>query len=217
MLTLKCAKLEKELEEMKIEIEKASITVDDEISNDLISILSKVNSNKEMTPFMQLFWQQQKKMLQTSTKGIRYHPMIIRFCLSLATKSSSCYEELRNSGVLILPSQRTLRDYRNAIRPKVGFNAESIKDLIALTTSYFDTQRYVVLLFDEMAIKSNLVFSKESGELIGFTDLGDTEVNYNTLEKCDELATHALVFLLRGVCTYLKFALAYFATTDLMM
>ena len=56
---LKCAKFEKELEEMKIEIEKASIAIDDEMSN-VVSILSNV-SNKEMTPFMQLFWQQQKK------------------------------------------------------------------------------------------------------------------------------------------------------------
>ena len=54
---LKCAKLEKELE---IEIEKASVKVDDQMSNDVVSILSNVNS-KEMTPFVQLFWQQQKK------------------------------------------------------------------------------------------------------------------------------------------------------------
>ena len=106
-------------------------------------------------------------------------------------------------------------DYRNAIRLNVGFNAEVIKDLIALTTTYFNTLRNVVLLFDEMTVKSNLVFSKESGELIGFTDLGDCKVNYNTMQKCDELAAHALVFLLRGVCTNFKFALAYFATTDI--
>ena len=90
---------------MKAEIERASITVDDEMSKDVVSILSNIGSQK-MTPFMELFWQQQKKMLQTSTKGVRYHPMIIRFCLSLATKSPSCYEELRNSGVLVLPSQK---------------------------------------------------------------------------------------------------------------
>ena len=33
-------------------------------------------------------------------------------------------------------------------------------------------------------------------------------------ESYHELATHALVFLLRRVCTNLKLALAYFATTD---
>ena len=56
---LKCSKLEKELQEMTIEFEKATIAVDDEMGNDVVSISSNV-SNKEMTPFMQLFWQQQK-------------------------------------------------------------------------------------------------------------------------------------------------------------
>ena len=35
----------------------------------------------------------------------------------------------------------------------------------------------VVLLFDEMKIKSNQVFDKVTGELIGCVDLGDPEVN----------------------------------------
>ena len=77
---------------------------------------------------------------------------------------------------------------------------------------YFDMQRYVVLLFDEMKIKSNLVFDKGTGELIGYVDLGDPEVNYATLDKIDKVASHAMVFLVRGVCTELKFSLAYFAT-----
>ena len=42
--------------------------------------------------------------------------MLIRFCLSLYVESASAYEELRSSIVLTLPSQRTLRDYRNAIK-----------------------------------------------------------------------------------------------------
>ena len=37
----------------------------------------------------------------------RHHPMIIRFCLSLASKSASPYDELRPSNVLTLPSRRT--------------------------------------------------------------------------------------------------------------
>jgi len=161
---------------------------------------------------MSLFWQQQKKLLKSSTTGVRYHPMIIRFCLSLAAKSPSCYEELRNSNVLVLPSQRRLRDYRNAIRPERGFQEEVINELKDQADSYFDVQRYVVLLFDEMKIMSNLVLDKVTGELIGFTDLGDPDLNYGVLEKADEIASHALAFLVRGVCTELKFCLAHFAT-----
>lgn len=56
------------------------------------------------------------------------------------------------------------------------------------TESYFDVQRYVILLFDEMKIMANLVLDKVTGELIGFTDLGDPDVNFACLEK----ASHAL-------------------------
>lgn len=57
------------------------------------------------------------------------------------------------------------------------------------------------------------MFNKVTGELIGFTDLGDLDLNYGVLEKTNEIATHALAFLVRGVCTELKFCRAYFATT----
>ena len=50
-----------------------------------------------MTPLMKLFWEEQKKMLSVSSKGARYHPMIIRFCLPVQNKSSSAYKELRDA------------------------------------------------------------------------------------------------------------------------
>ena len=37
--------------------------------------------------------------------------------------------------------------------------------------------------------------------------------HFAVLEKVDEMATRALAFLVRGVCTELKFCLAHFATT----
>ncbi|XP_022786484.1 uncharacterized protein LOC111326694 isoform X1 [Stylophora pistillata] len=73
-------------------------------------------------------------------------------------------------------------------------------------------QRYILLLFDEMKILSNLVFDKVSGELNGFLDLGDPDINFGILEKADKIASHAMVFYIRGLCTELKFSLAYFAT-----
>ena len=208
---LRCAELERQLNEMRVELEKTNIEVDHELSNDFSKILNSAN-DADITPFMKLFWEQQKKLFSGSSKGVRYHPMIIRFCLSLAAKSPSCYEELRNSKVLILPSQRRLKDYRNAIRPQRGFNDKVIEELKSLTNSYFDVQRYVVLLFDEMKVQSNLVLDKGTGELIGFTDLGDLDLNFAVLDKTDEIATHALAFIVRGVSTQLKFCLAHFST-----
>ena len=81
--------------------------------------------------------------------------MIIRFCLSRASKSASCYDELRNSNVLILPSRRTLRNYKNAIRPHAGFNSDIISELLKTATPLKDHQRYV-LSFDEIKSRKTL-------------------------------------------------------------
>ncbi|PFX27521.1 hypothetical protein AWC38_SpisGene7781 [Stylophora pistillata] len=112
---LKCAEREKHLYNMRCEIQKSSLKVDDELSRDITSILS--NSSENITPFMNLFWQEQKKILSASTTGLKYHLMIVRFCLSPAAKSPSCYEELRKSNILRLSSQRTLRDYKELYSP----------------------------------------------------------------------------------------------------
>ena len=91
---LKCAELEGELNEMKAELHKSSIELDNELGNGLTKIFEC--SDKNVKPFnMSLFWQQQKKLFQSSPTAVRFHPMIIQFCLSLTAKSPSCYKELR--------------------------------------------------------------------------------------------------------------------------
>ena len=58
--------------------------------------------------------------------GRRYHPQVIRFALSIHCKCPSAYRELGNSGALILPSERVLRDYKNYFKPKAGIAKENI-------------------------------------------------------------------------------------------
>ena len=156
--------MEYELEKIRQEIATNSVTVDKDISDDFISIIDR--EDVKMTPFMKLFWQEQKKMLSVPTKGVRYHPMMIRFFLSIHNKSSSAYKEFRdalgrkNGGILTLPCKKSLRDYKNWIRPKCGFNDDVILELIEITDKYFGVQKYTVLLFDEMKIRANLVYDK---------------------------------------------------------
>ena len=56
--------------------------------------------------------------------GIRWHPLIIKWCLYLRHQSSKSYETLREPGILALPSQRTLRDYSHAVNTGAGFSSE---------------------------------------------------------------------------------------------
>jgi len=59
--------------------------------------------------FQHLFWEQQKKAdsLQDN-RSIKWHPLVIKWCLYLRHLSSKGYETLRQSGCIKLPSQRTL-------------------------------------------------------------------------------------------------------------
>ena len=113
---------------MRLEIKKSGQKINETLENDLISSYFKEDSNS-IPAFMKLFWDEQQKYLRTSKTERRCHPMIIKYCLNLAAKSTVAYSELRydsatGSGVLVLPSLRTLRDYRNYLKPTHGFNPD---------------------------------------------------------------------------------------------
>eukprot|EP00794_Sanderia_malayensis_P001698 gene1698-1892_t len=129
-----------------------------------------------------------------------------------SSKSPPVYEELRSSGVLKLPIKRTLRDYKNVVKTKQGISEQTIEELESITKSFFDVQRYIVVLFDEVKIKDNLDWDKYTGNLLGFVDLGDPDINFDCIEEERQLATHMLVIYIRGICTDLKYPFANFAT-----
>ena len=66
-----------------------------------------------------------------------------------------------------------------------------------------------------MKIQEDLVWDKYSGELIGFVDLDDININYATLENVEKLAPHVLVFLVKSIVNPLSFSFASFATTGI--
>ena len=65
-----------------------------------------------------------------------------------------------------------------------------------------------------MKIQESLVWSKHTGDLIGFVDLRDVNLNYATLQETKAIASHVLAFLLRSVVNSFKFSLANFATKN---
>ena len=63
-----------------------------------------------------------------------------------------------------------------------------------------------------MKIQSNLVFDKNSNELIGFVDLGEHDVNVAIFDSPTTVASHIMAFTVRGVAYDLKYNLGYFST-----
>jgi len=88
--------------------------------------------------------------------------------------------------------------------------------------------RYVVLVFDEMKIREDLVFNKATGQITGFVDYGEPILNEHFAslrEKCRQqsgsglainsatVATHMLTLMVRGLFFKLDFPFAHFAGT----
>ena len=124
---LECKQLEGRVRELEERIRNDGVHVSSGLENDLLKIMG--GQNLEATPHMKFFWEQQMKLLKSKKMGRRYHPQIIRFALSLHGKSPAAYRELRDSGALVLPSERVLRDYKNYFKPKAGINPENVENL----------------------------------------------------------------------------------------
>ena len=90
----KCKQLEREIFNMRKALDSDSKKVSSKLSSAFQKLFAPFNE-KEIPPFMNLFWEEQQKYITLSIPAsIRYHQMSIKFCLNLAAKSSSAYKDL---------------------------------------------------------------------------------------------------------------------------
>ena len=75
-----------------------------------------------------------------------------------------------------------------------------------------------------MKIKSSLVYSRTSGKMVGFTEMGNMNDEFKTFQeklereqsadKLDrELASHVIVYMVRSIFSNLSYTFAFFAST----
>ena len=147
---LVCKDLKDQVAKMSKDIMSNSVEIDKNLESDVLDILK--TSDLKSSPHMELLWQQQNKLLASPKFGRRYHHHLIRFCLSLHSKSPSAYRELTTSGVLVLPSERVLRDYRHYFKPKPRYNEDNITRLKDMTMQLFDVQRYRLMKWESNQI-----------------------------------------------------------------
>ena len=97
-------------------IEQRCVAVDDDLHQDLREIAKCndkcINNTYPPGSFARLFWENQMRASAvTKASSMRWDPLMVRWCLYLRHVSSSAYETVRETGIVKLPSQRTLRDY----------------------------------------------------------------------------------------------------------
>ena len=81
---------------------------------------------------------------------MRWDTVMVWWCLYLRHLSSSAYELLQKSGTIMLPSQRTLRDYTYYTKAAVGFANDVDQQLkgAAKLLSCSEKDKCVIIIMD---------------------------------------------------------------------
>ncbi len=222
---------QKQLHRLQVKVEKLieekGVCLDEPLTTDLQQVI--VDEEQQMVrrfpegSFQHIFWQQQKQAaVRPDKRGIRWHPLMIRWCLYLRHQSSKAYEAIRQSGCLVLPSQRTLRDYSHCVKADPGFSTEVDHQLMLASKVLVcpEWEKLVVLLLDEMYIREDLVYNKHTGELIGFSNLGDINNHLLAFERSldepeeEPLARSMMTFMVRGLFSPLRYPYAHFPSVN---
>ena len=137
----------RQMKKKLLSFRKSHVELQEEAHSHLLSAVENAGRSGPVTPFMRLFWEEQKKMFarkeqgKTDLSGIfiqlfvlcylghRWHPMMLRMALLIHSQSPAAYHSLRKTGVLKLPGETTLRQYTNAIHPEVGFNPHVMEEI----------------------------------------------------------------------------------------
>jgi hypothetical protein len=196
------------------------------LESDLMTIVNGTKTPVEGLPdndFRKVFWEQQVTALsKRGTQAVRWHPLFVRWCLNVMLSSPKTYNIIRDSGMLVLSSQRTLKDYSNWFKAKLGYQSEVFQQLAEdyKVFEFNDAQRHVMLAFDEMKVKEGLVFDHTTGSVIGYADTGDmnsmlksfeAEITGKLMKR--DIATHMLAVCVRGIFINLDYPLGQFSTT----
>ncbi|EZA56566.1 THAP domain-containing protein, partial [Ooceraea biroi] len=121
----------------------------------------------------------------------------------MALKSHLYYNisEDKLETIFHLPTKRTLNRYIQNCTFQAGINEHLFNTLLINISDLEELDKYCVLCFDEMTLKSHLYYNISEDKVLGFTDLGDQRL----FEPCSS----ATVFLIRGIYKNWKQPISY--------
>lgn len=204
-LTPKCKKLLNEALKLKNKNERLVINKNKFKSRMRLAekFADSINTEKLMSKLNKTtleFFNSQIKC-QKKPKGRRYSLNDKILSLSLYKNSPKGYRFL--STYFALPSKKTLTNLLYQVPFKAGINEHIINNLSHQASKLKPNNRLCSLVFDEMALKPSLKYSKKDDFIFGFENFGKDQ------QTC-RFSDHVLGFLLRGINRKWKQAVAYY-------
>ncbi|KAL5237449.1 hypothetical protein ACI65C_004859 [Semiaphis heraclei] len=153
----------------------------------------------KVTPAASLFTRLQLRETLKKKKGHRFTLEEKLLSLSIYKKSPKCYRLL--SIIFTLPSKRTLNNILSSVHIGPGVSSVVMHVLKENVQKLKPTERYCSLIFDEISLSSGLHYNASTDEIDSFVNSG----HY----KSQELADHAMVFMIRGIKKKFKQPVAF--------
>lgn len=148
----------------------------------------------------------------------RWERSIVNECMNWYTRSPLSYIQLRQSGLLLLPSPSMLILYKNSIAHSPGLSRDIFcwMDQEANRMNMPDSGRTGGILLDEMSIQQKIELSKHgtSIEMVGFVDMGSESENLSAIragKKSKKMGSHILQFMFQGISGF-RFPFAHFVS-----
>jgi hypothetical protein len=164
----------------------------DAINN--ISLEQYMSLTYKFCPTQELanFINTQISQVQKKAKGRRYSLEFKNECLAMYFTGPKLYKKkLRVQ--FCLPSPTTLMKLVNNLKAGPGLNSPELFKMLQMKTDNFsDDDKYCTLCLDEMSIKANLFYARQSDTIVGLEDDGMGQ-------KVFKPATTATVFMIRGL------------------
>lgn len=149
--------------------------------------------------------------------GEKYPTKVRHFCLGLVTYSTRAYEFVRKTFNNHLPAVRTIQAWfsNSDIRGEPGIQEDTMERLQKIATEFREKNGRDLLcslIFDEMHLRQQVLFSMEKMEYVGYANYGQKPGHEQTT-----VAKQAIVFLLNGIEVNFEFPVLYNFIDDLDM
>lgn len=166
----------------------------------VIEYLNRIFNDKQME-----FFKMQIKNSGKKNRGQRYTLEQKSLSLSLYKHGPKCYRFMQK--IFALPSKRTLQRHNAYLHFEAGIDDDMLEFIKAKVKDLPDIEKYCILSWYEMSLKSQLEYNHNIDEIEGFVDLGQI--------RRPSFATHSLTFMVRGINSGFKQSVAFFYTDDL--
>ena len=196
------------------------IDLSEDAHNDLMAILDKVFPDAPEK--MKILLKSQHDALTAKSPQLRrWNKEVISMCLSLWIRTPHSYQNMIDSGMLILPSGRQLRRYKNCIPQESGVNDEIFRWMNeAAKEAKIPKNGYSGgLHHDETKVQKDLVLDMSGGtpNLVGWIDVGEEAFNVKVMKERQvkqELASEVIQLSFVGY-TGFRFPICHFPTNGI--